>query len=147
MRDWPLALCDPRTVGSDDLEAADLVYHDYVVENRQVYRQPGQNWYYIRDQQPNEAWIFRQSDSKPGVGIGMLQAYHVDVDDCSYLDQAYHTLRSRIRLQVQMCHQGRVLRFEHLCIMVVTSSYISFSWYVALPFNAEHPQCKGIVVQ
>ena len=73
VKDWPLALCDPTSVDAMDLEAADLVYHDYVVENRQIYRKPGQKWYYISDQQPNEAWIFRQSDSKPGAGVGMYR--------------------------------------------------------------------------
>lgn len=72
VKDWPLALCDPRTVKLGDLEAADLVYTDYVVENRQIYHKPGQKWYYISDQRPDEAWIFRQSDSKIGAGIGTL---------------------------------------------------------------------------
>jgi hypothetical protein len=71
VQDWPLAMCDPRTIdAAEDLEAADLVYHDYVVENRQIYWTPKQKWYYLSNQQPHEAWIFRQSDSKPGAGIG-----------------------------------------------------------------------------
>jgi len=66
VRDWPLALCDARTVeSSTDFEAADLVYAEYVVENRQIYRSDRHKWYYISDQQPNEMWVFMQSDSDP----------------------------------------------------------------------------------
>ena len=64
-------MCDPRTVNpSEDLESCDLVYHDYVVENRQIYHTAKQKWYYVSDQMPHEAWIFRQSDSEPGAGTG-----------------------------------------------------------------------------
>ena len=69
VRDWPLALCDASTVDSDDIEPGDLVYGDYVVENCQLYRSVGQKWYYLRDQGPEEAWVFVQSDSlgsRPG---------------------------------------------------------------------------------
>ncbi|GAB7348199.1 hypothetical protein MBLNU459_g6203t1 [Dothideomycetes sp. NU459] len=64
VRDWPLAMCDPRTVKpANDFEACDLVYPDYVVENRQLYFRPEQRWFYMRDQQPHEAWVFMQSDT------------------------------------------------------------------------------------
>ncbi|KAF2737094.1 putative CmcJ-like methyltransferase [Polyplosphaeria fusca] len=66
VRDWPLALCDTRTVHPDtDLEPADLVYAEYIVENRQIYHSHRHKWYYVSDQQPNEAWVFMQSDSDP----------------------------------------------------------------------------------
>lgn len=63
MRDWPLALCDASTVNQDDLLPGDVVYRDYAVENMQVHYSPGQKWYYIRDQEPTEAWVFVQSSS------------------------------------------------------------------------------------
>jgi hypothetical protein len=70
VRDWPLALCDMRTVDPEaDFEPADLVYAQYVVENRQVYHAERQRWYYLSNQQPDEAWVFVQSDSHGG-GIG-----------------------------------------------------------------------------
>jgi hypothetical protein len=66
VRDWPLALCDARTLeASTDLEAADLVYAEYVVENRQIYQSDRHKWYYLSDQQPDEMWVFMQSDSDP----------------------------------------------------------------------------------
>ncbi|KUJ17653.1 uncharacterized protein LY89DRAFT_733488 [Mollisia scopiformis] len=47
VRDWPLALCDPLTVDTQDLHPGDLVYDDYVVENMQLHYDDNQNWYYI----------------------------------------------------------------------------------------------------
>ena len=64
-------MCDPDTINpSTDLEPCDLVYADYVVENRQLYYSAKQRWFYLSDQMPNEAWVFLQSDTdattKPG---------------------------------------------------------------------------------
>lgn len=71
MRDWPLALCDATTVAPEkDLEPADLVYADYVIENCQIYHTNRQKWYYLSDQTESEAWVFRQTDSKRGAGPG-----------------------------------------------------------------------------
>lgn len=59
-------MCDPKTMNVDeDLEPCDLVYPDYVVENRQVYFSKAFKWFYLSDQQPNEAWVFLQSDTDP----------------------------------------------------------------------------------
>lgn len=64
VRDWPLALCDNSTIDpTNDLQASDLVFADYVVENCQVYYTSEQKWYYIRDQQATEVWVFVQADS------------------------------------------------------------------------------------
>ncbi|KYG48096.1 hypothetical protein M433DRAFT_2265 [Acidomyces richmondensis BFW] len=64
VRDWPLALCDPGTLRCDvDLEPCDLVYPDYVVENRQVYHSPQFRWFYLSDQRTEEAWVFLQTDT------------------------------------------------------------------------------------
>ncbi|KAL0263693.1 hypothetical protein SLS55_002674 [Diplodia seriata] len=73
VRDWPLAMCDPQSVNVDqDLEPCDLVYPDYVVENQQVYFSDAFEWAYLSDQQPNEAWIFLQSDTDPDGKPGMI---------------------------------------------------------------------------
>ncbi|EOD50698.1 putative -like methyltransferase protein [Neofusicoccum parvum UCRNP2] len=73
VKDWPLAMCEPRTLQPDrDLEPCDLVYPDYVVENQQVYYSDEFEWFYISDQEPNEAWVFLQSDTDPGGKPGML---------------------------------------------------------------------------
>lgn len=68
VQDWPLAMCDPRSIKPEtDLEPCDLVYPDYVVENRQLYHSPRHEWMYLADQQPSEAWVFLQSDTTADV--------------------------------------------------------------------------------
>lgn len=76
VKDWPLALCDPRSINvGTDLEPCDLVYPDYVVENRQLYWEENQKWWWYSDQAEDEAWIFLQSDTsndtKPGKSISI----------------------------------------------------------------------------
>ncbi|KAF2656294.1 putative CmcJ-like methyltransferase [Lophiostoma macrostomum CBS 122681] len=64
VQDWPLALCDPESVDLNrDLEPCDLVYPDYVVENRQLHWNEEQKWWYCDQQQVDEAWVFLQSDT------------------------------------------------------------------------------------
>lgn len=56
-----------------DLEKADMVSEDEMFnaeENYQVYYRPQQRWYYLRDQKSNEVAVFRQYDSKFGIGSG-----------------------------------------------------------------------------
>jgi len=91
VQDWPLAMCDPRSIKPEtDLEPCDLVYpgslpykhntkpgytkkfSDYVVENRQLYHSPRHEWMYLADQQPSEAWVFLQSDTTADVKSGLL---------------------------------------------------------------------------
>lgn len=64
-------MCDPGTINpKTDLEPCDLVYADYVVENRQLYYSNTQQWFYLSDQMPNEAWVFLQSDTDAGTKPG-----------------------------------------------------------------------------
>lgn len=64
LQDWPLGLCDFNTVRIKDVHAGDLVHANFVLENCQVHYSPEQKWYYISNQEPSEAWVFIQSDSK-----------------------------------------------------------------------------------
>ncbi|KAI4157697.1 MAG: hypothetical protein LQ342_008083 [Letrouitia transgressa] len=69
VREWPLALCSAASIRPDrDCEPCDLVYPDYVVENRQVYHSSELDWLYVSEQMPNEAWMFSQSDTADKVG-------------------------------------------------------------------------------
>jgi hypothetical protein len=62
-------MCDPKSLEPAlDLEPCDLVYPDYVVENRQVYFSERQRWMYLSDQMPNEAWVFMQADTDAKAG-------------------------------------------------------------------------------
>jgi hypothetical protein len=73
VQDWPLALCSATSIRepSKQLEPCDLVYPDYVVENRQVYHDNGYDWFYASEMMPNEAWVFLQSDTDPSTKPGM----------------------------------------------------------------------------
>lgn len=69
MRDWPLALCDPRTVNPDaDLKPCDIYDPDQVSEEYCLHHAPEQKWYYLKDQMPNEVWVMLQSDSDGSIG-------------------------------------------------------------------------------
>jgi len=61
--DSPLALCDARSFGDEDLIASDLVYPHVRGETSTVEYKPGHRWYYFSDQQPDEALLIRVHDS------------------------------------------------------------------------------------
>lgn len=71
MNDWPLALCDIRSVDTEnDVISSDVVFDDFVTENLQIFHSPNFQWYYLPDHHPDEALIFKSSDSEPGEGVG-----------------------------------------------------------------------------
>jgi hypothetical protein len=61
--DSPLALCDARSFGDEDLIASDLVYPHVRGETSSVEYKSGHRWYYFSDQQPDEALLIRVHDS------------------------------------------------------------------------------------
>ena len=69
---WPLALCEPSSLQEGDLEPCDLVYPDYVVENRQIYHSDKHKWFYLSAQRDDEAWVFLQTDSARSDWTGKL---------------------------------------------------------------------------
>jgi len=73
--DVPLAVCDARSASSEDFVETDI---DHFAENDlsrpshsgQIYSvryNPGHRWYYAKDMQPNEVWVFKGYDSLAGV--------------------------------------------------------------------------------
>ncbi|CAK7237884.1 hypothetical protein SBRCBS47491_010190 [Sporothrix bragantina] len=62
--DWPLAVCDARTVDfARDTMAGDVVDRNQVFENTQVHFDERQMWYYLQNQTPDEVIIFKNADS------------------------------------------------------------------------------------
>ncbi|KAG4418992.1 hypothetical protein IFR04_007853 [Cadophora malorum] len=62
--DWPLALCDYRTIDYDtEAIAADRVYHNRFTENQRYYHSPEHKWFYVKDLGADEVLMFRQTDS------------------------------------------------------------------------------------
>ncbi|KAF4450028.1 tetratricopeptide repeat domain-containing protein [Fusarium austroafricanum] len=66
LNDWPLALCDARTVYYDqDTMPGDIVYREWATENLQVHYSPRHEWYYLPDQSVDEILLFKSADSDP----------------------------------------------------------------------------------
>ena len=63
LRDWPLAICDARSIGPHGLRAVDLIYPQRRGEIYYLTHDPGQRWYYAPDMQPDEAWLLKNFDS------------------------------------------------------------------------------------
>ncbi|KAH6624107.1 hypothetical protein B0J18DRAFT_427297 [Chaetomium sp. MPI-SDFR-AT-0129] len=66
LNDWPLAICDARTVNREvDLMPGDIVYTEWATENLQVHYSDKYKWYYLPDQMVNEVLIFKSGESSP----------------------------------------------------------------------------------
>ncbi|KAI0103074.1 hypothetical protein F4776DRAFT_668864 [Hypoxylon sp. NC0597] len=70
LKDWPLALCDVRSVNEKDKVKADLIYPGYEGENTLLYFSPHHKFYYVGKQRQDEIWIFKQFDSMVGIAGG-----------------------------------------------------------------------------
>lgn len=68
VEDWPLAVCDGRTVDGSDLVETDHVRRHYSGSTLYLMRNPAQRFYYMSKQSKNEVLIFKNFDSKPDVG-------------------------------------------------------------------------------
>lgn len=70
VEDWPLTLCDGRTITYDDLLATDVVredFQEYVGSNMFALYTERSRWHYISKQKPDEVWMFKQYDSDAGI--------------------------------------------------------------------------------
>lgn len=65
VHDAPLAFVDFRTVDEDDLAPSDIGYPD-PEESFTVRHNLAQEWYYLRNQLPEEVWMFKIFDSEEG---------------------------------------------------------------------------------
>lgn len=69
--DWPLALCDERTLNHAlDTVIADVVYHNRYTENEFVYYNEKQEWWYVSDLKDDEIIMFVQKDSESEIEGG-----------------------------------------------------------------------------
>lgn len=64
MEDWPLAVCDGRTVKKSSLIEADVVRRDYISSNMFLKYDEDHKWHYLDKQQANEILIFKQFDTR-----------------------------------------------------------------------------------
>jgi hypothetical protein len=81
VHDWPLALCDLRTVDhATEVIGQDLVERDFFNENARVYHSNQHKWYYYRALQDDEVLVFKQSDSDSKQGAGKwIRAFYLHI--------------------------------------------------------------------
>ncbi|KAI1075673.1 hypothetical protein F5B20DRAFT_558964 [Whalleya microplaca] len=65
--EWALAVCDGTTVKTNDLVETVSVRQDSVSTNYYVKYDEGQKWYFLKEQSPDEALVFKHFDSNPGI--------------------------------------------------------------------------------
>ncbi|EFX02954.1 hypothetical protein CMQ_2883 [Grosmannia clavigera kw1407] len=76
--DFPLAVCDYRTVQDDDRVPCDIIFPDYLGETYNFWPNPQHRFYYIDGQQSNEAWLVKCFDSATATNPNIAQfAPHV----------------------------------------------------------------------
>jgi hypothetical protein len=76
--DWPLAVCDARTVNLErDCIALDVVSRDFYTENYQLYPNDNYKWYYLNNQKADEVMIFRQTDTDDRYTVGMFSSFSI----------------------------------------------------------------------
>jgi hypothetical protein len=63
LEDWPLALCDTRSVADGDLIATDLLYKDRTGETYSVRHNSEHRWFYAPRMSRDEVFLFRCYDS------------------------------------------------------------------------------------
>jgi hypothetical protein len=59
----PLAFCDSRTVSTEDLVAADLVYPHHIGEKYDILYGEHQRWYYFESMKSDECVLIKMFDS------------------------------------------------------------------------------------
>ncbi|RDW58288.1 hypothetical protein BP5796_12218 [Coleophoma crateriformis] len=70
--DWPLALCDCRTVDyKNEIVVQDIVYEDRFTENARVYPSAKHKWYWYNNLQEDEIIVFQQCDTEVEGGRGV----------------------------------------------------------------------------
>lgn len=70
VQDTPLALCDFRTVSSNDLVPMDIVYPHFVDEVYEVLPNPNHRWFYKKGMQQDEAIVFKLHDTSETEATG-----------------------------------------------------------------------------
>lgn len=61
--DWPLSVCDFRTIRREDIETNDVIHRTHVGESTRLYFHPDQRWHFVGHQAVNEVIVFRNTDT------------------------------------------------------------------------------------
>ncbi|KAG5764343.1 hypothetical protein H9Q72_007593 [Fusarium xylarioides] len=63
LQDYPLALCDARSVDDNDLIESDYIYPNFVSESFLLNHSPEHKWFYLSDQRKDELLMITNYDS------------------------------------------------------------------------------------
>ena len=117
-----MALVDARTVDSEhDTIPADVVFPTWVTENMQVKYSDQYRWYYLSDQMPDEALIFKSADSDGSSACG--QCLYVS-DYVTNLQQRARMLDSITSADERRTYLEKASTVEHLCFMLTSMSFL-----------------------
>ena len=72
LQDAPLAVCDSRTVHSEDLVPSDLVYNNRVGETYSVKYNPAHRWFYVPEMRRDEALLLKIADTKTDISARFM---------------------------------------------------------------------------
>lgn len=63
-RDWPLAVCDYRSIDLEDVELSDVIHKDRIGESMRLYYSPNHRWYFLDNQTVSDVALFRNIHSR-----------------------------------------------------------------------------------
>ena len=72
LRDAPLAVCDSRTVATNDLVPSDLVYRERVGETYSVRYNPAHQWFYAPEMRRDEALLLKIADTRTDISARFM---------------------------------------------------------------------------
>ena len=64
VEEWPLALCDARTVNANNLHTVERRAHDRIGQTRHASFDPKNVWYYFPEMEPGEVLLIKNYDSE-----------------------------------------------------------------------------------
>lgn len=121
--DWPLALCDARTVDFEqDTMPGDIVFTNWTTENLQVMHSSAQKWYWLPGQLPEEVLIFKSAESLKSSAPG--QSHHARlINQAQHLHKAFLILAFTTRMFLLRRRLVRALSRESWCSMGTRNAF------------------------
>lgn len=99
LSDWPLALCDARTVDRGDLVETMSPYPFGFAHSWQLYFNPAHAWYFVDRQHKDEVLLFKSFDSEAAAG-GMQGTPHAAVDIARVQNLSFVRKRESVEARV-----------------------------------------------
>jgi hypothetical protein len=84
--DAPLAVCDARSVASEDLVASDLLYRDRRGETYNVTYNPGHRWFYVPAMRSDEVLLLKCFDSRDDGKVARFAPHTAFIDPTAPAD-------------------------------------------------------------